>query len=140
MESCVGAILVDSGFNLNKVWEIMTSFLDPIMKFSSSLQLSPIRDLRELCQSHNLELQLEPSKLTKMFLVEAKVIGNRVCKTASATGQNKKEASRIASQRLFSELKVTIVCLVCILPFSFSQHVSISPLYVHGGTSGEFLS
>ncbi|KAJ1382389.1 Ribonuclease III domain [Sesbania bispinosa] len=78
VESCVGAILLDSGFNLNKVWKIMTSFLDPIMKFSSSLQLSPIRDLQELCQSHNLDLGFLPSKLTKTFSVEAKVTGNAV--------------------------------------------------------------
>ncbi|XP_020236092.1 dicer-like protein 4 isoform X2 [Cajanus cajan] len=107
VESCVGAILLDSGFNLDKVWKIMTSFLDPIMKFSSSLQLSPVRDLRELCQSHNLELEFLPvaSKLTKTFSVEAKVTGNGVCETASAIGQNKKEASRIASQLLFSKFK-----------------------------------
>ncbi|XP_028190186.1 dicer-like protein 4 isoform X5 [Glycine soja] len=107
VESCVGAILLDSGFNLNKVWKIMTSFLDPIMKFSSSLQLSPVRDLRELCQSHNLELEFlpVPSKLTKRFSVEAKVSGNGVCETASATGQNKKEACRIASQLLFLKFK-----------------------------------
>ncbi|RYR30471.1 hypothetical protein Ahy_B01g055237 isoform K [Arachis hypogaea] len=109
VESCVGAILLDSGFNLYKVWEIMTSFLDPIMKFSSNLQLSPKRDLQELCQSHNLELQLQASKLTKMFSVEAKVIVNGTCQTAVATGQSKKEATRIASQKLFSELKVKIV-------------------------------
>ncbi|RDY03581.1 Dicer-like protein 4, partial [Mucuna pruriens] len=107
MESCVGAILLDSGFNLNTVWKIMTSFLDPIMKFSSSLQLSPVRDLRELCQSHNLELEFLsiPSKLPKMFSIEAKMSGKGVCETASAIGQNKKEASRIASQLLFSKLK-----------------------------------
>ncbi|KAG4942949.1 hypothetical protein JHK84_047034 [Glycine max] len=107
VESCVGAILLDSGFNLNKVWKIMTSFLDSIMKFSSSLQLSPVRDLRELCQSHNMELEFlpVPSKLTKRFSVEAKVSGNGVCETASATGQNKKEACRIASLLLFSKFK-----------------------------------
>ncbi|XP_027192482.1 dicer-like protein 4 isoform X3 [Cicer arietinum] len=105
VESCVGAVLLDSGFDLNKVWEIMTSFLDPIMKFSSSLQLSPIRDLQELCQCHNLELQLLTSKQAKTFSVEAKVIGNDVCEKAFVTGQNKKDATRIASQLLFSNLK-----------------------------------
>ncbi|KAK7329981.1 hypothetical protein VNO77_24164 [Canavalia gladiata] len=104
VESCVGAILLDSGFNLNKAWNIMTSFLDPIMKFSSNMQLSPIRDLQELCQSHNLELFLEPD-LTRAFSVEAKVTGNGLDEKASATGHNKKEASRIASQKLFSKLK-----------------------------------
>lgn len=106
VESCIGAVLLDSGFDLNKVWNIMTSFLDPIMKFSSSLQLSPVRDLQELCQSHNLELQVLPSKHAKTFSVEAKVIGDGVCEKVYATSQNKKEASRIASQLLFSKLTV----------------------------------
>ncbi|XP_054806590.1 dicer-like protein 4 isoform X2 [Prosopis cineraria] len=105
VESCVGAILVDSGFNLNSVWKIMTSFLENIMKFSSGLQLSPIRDLQELCQSHSLDLQFLKSKTSRMFSVEAKVTGKDVSETASATSMNQKEASRIASQLVFSELK-----------------------------------
>ncbi|XP_057416862.1 dicer-like protein 4 isoform X3 [Lotus japonicus] len=105
VESGFGAILLDSGFNLNKVWKIMTSFLDPIMKFSSSFQLSPMRDLRELSQSYNLELEFLPTKLSKTFSVEARVTGNGLCESASAISQSKKEASRIASQRLFSNLK-----------------------------------
>jgi endoribonuclease Dicer len=106
VESCVGAILLDSGFDLNEVWKIMTSFLDPIMKFSSSLQLSPVRDLQELCQFNNLELQLLESKQGKKFSVEVKVNGDSVCEKVCITSQNKKEASRIASQLLFSKLKV----------------------------------
>ncbi|WJX95975.1 endoribonuclease Dicer [Trifolium repens] len=105
VESCVGAILLDSGFDLNEVWKIMTSFLDPIMKFSSSLQLSPVRDLQELCQFNNLELQLLESKQGKKFSVEVKVNGDSVCEKVCITSQNKKEASRIASQLLFSKLK-----------------------------------
>ncbi|KAF7839616.1 dicer-like protein 4 isoform X1 [Senna tora] len=105
VESCVGAILLDSGFNLNSVWQIMASFLEPIMKFTSCLQLSPIRDLQELCQSHHLELEFVKPKGTRMFSVEAKVIGKAVCATASATSMNQKEAKKIASQLVFSELK-----------------------------------
>lgn len=111
MESCVGAILLDSGFNLNSVWKTMTSFLEPIMKFSSCLQLSPIRDLQELCQFHNLEFQILKSEAARMFSVEARVTGKDVCATASATSINQKEATRIASQQVFSELKVKSVCL-----------------------------
>ncbi|KAI5381582.1 hypothetical protein KIW84_UN0611 [Lathyrus oleraceus] len=91
VESCIGAVLLDSGFDLNKVWNIMTSFLDPIMKFSSSLQLSPVRDLQELCQSHNLELQVLPSKHAKTFSVEAKVIGDGVCEKFMRPAKIKKK-------------------------------------------------
>ncbi|KAM3714268.1 hypothetical protein ACJW31_01G319400 [Castanea mollissima] len=104
VESCVGAILLDTGFNLDLVWKIMLSFLDPIMRFSS-LQLSPIRELQELCQSYNLDLQTSPSKKGRMFSVEVQVNGEDVCETASATNLNKKDAIRVASQRIFAKLK-----------------------------------
>ncbi|KAK4265332.1 hypothetical protein QN277_026397 [Acacia crassicarpa] len=107
VESCVGAVLLDSGLNLDTVWKTMTSFLEPIMKSSSGLQLSPIRDLQELCQSHGLDLFLKPktAKTSRMFSVEAKVTGKDVSETDSATSMSKKEAARIASQLLFSKLK-----------------------------------
>uniref|UniRef100_A0A7N2L0R6 Dicer-like protein 4 n=2 Tax=Quercus lobata TaxID=97700 RepID=A0A7N2L0R6_QUELO len=104
VESCVGAILLDTGFNLNLVWKIMLSFLDPIMRFSS-FQLSPIRELKELCQSHNWVLRTSASKKDRIFSVEVQVIGEDVCVTDSATNLNKKEAIRIASQRIFAKLK-----------------------------------
>ncbi|XP_023928784.1 dicer-like protein 4 isoform X2 [Quercus suber] len=104
VESCVGAILLDTGFNLNLVWKIMLSFLDPIMRFSS-FQLSPIRELQELCQSYNWDLRTSPSKKGRIFSVEVQVKGEDVCVTASATNLNKKDAIRIASQGIFARLK-----------------------------------
>ncbi|KAJ7979648.1 Dicer-like protein [Quillaja saponaria] len=104
VESCVGAILLDSGFNLNCVWKIMMSFLGPIMTFSC-LKISPIRELKELCQYLNLELQFFTSKKAGIFSVEARVNGKDVCATASASSPNKKESVRIASQLIFAKLK-----------------------------------
>ncbi|XP_050272142.1 dicer-like protein 4 isoform X2 [Quercus robur] len=104
VESCVGAILLDTGFNLNLVWKIMLSFLDPIMRFSS-FQLSPIRELQELCQSYNLDLKTVPSKKGRMFSVEVQVNREDVCVTASATNLNKKDAIRVASQKILAKLK-----------------------------------
>lgn len=78
------------------------------MKFSSSLQLSPIRDLQELCQSNGLQLQFLKSKTNRMFSVEAQVTAKDVSETASATSISQKEAARIASQVVFSKLKVTV--------------------------------
>ncbi|KAJ9557988.1 hypothetical protein OSB04_012602 [Centaurea solstitialis] len=74
VESCVGAILLDSGFNLEVVWKIMISFLDPVMKFSA-LQLNPIRELQELCQFYNWELTFPSVKKDGVFSVDAVVDG-----------------------------------------------------------------
>ncbi|XP_024979353.1 dicer-like protein 4 isoform X2 [Cynara cardunculus var. scolymus] len=104
VESCVGAILLDSGFNLEVVWKIMISFLDPVMKFSA-LQLNPIRELQELCQFYNWELTFPSVKKDGVFSVDAVVDGKEVCETACATNSNKKTAKRIASQKLYLSLK-----------------------------------
>lgn len=111
VESSLGAILLDSGFNLNTVWKIMLSFLDPILKFSN-LQLNPIRELLELCNSYDLDLQFPSLKKGGKFLAEAKVTGKDkdVFISACATNLSRKEAIRIASQQLFSKLKVKIIC------------------------------
>ena len=122
VESCVGAILLDTGFNLNLVWNIMLSFLDPIMKFSS-FQLSPIRELQELCQSYNWDLSISNSKKDRMFSVEVQVNGEDVCATASATNVNKKDAIRIASQKIFADMKVKPVCLLYALLSCFFKPI-----------------
>lgn len=61
VEWCIGAILLDTGYNLNHVWKTMLSFLDPIINFSG-LQFNPMRELQEFCQSHNTELEFASSK------------------------------------------------------------------------------
>lgn len=104
VESCVGAILLDSGFDLDVVWNIMISFLDPVMKFSA-LQLNPVRELQELCQYYNWELKFPSVKKDGAFLVEAIVDEIGVSDSASATNFNKKTAKRIACQKLYLSLK-----------------------------------
>ncbi|TXG60793.1 hypothetical protein EZV62_012156 [Acer yangbiense] len=113
VESCLGAILLDTGFNLETVWKVMLSFLDPIMSFSS-FQLSPLRELQELCQCHGLNLQFPTLKTGGKYLVEAKVMkDNDVCLSVSVTNLSKKDAVRIASELLFPRLKVKIASWYC---------------------------
>nr|XP_043623396.1 dicer-like protein 4 isoform X2 [Erigeron canadensis] len=104
VESSVGAILLDSGLNLEVVWNTMISFLDPVMKFSA-LQLNPIRELQELCQFYDWELTFPSVKKDRMFLVNAVVEGKEVSETACATNSNKKTAKKIACQIVYLSLK-----------------------------------
>lgn len=73
-----------------------------------------------------------PSKLTKMFSVEAKVSGNGVHEpvATSATGQNKKEACRNASQLLFAKFKVKLV-FSFIFPSLFSQPTTLKFAFLY---------
>ncbi|KAM7268329.1 hypothetical protein ACFE04_010495 [Oxalis oulophora] len=104
VESCLGAIFLDTGFNLDHLWKIMLSFLDPTKAFSS-LQLDPIREIYELCASHNLALEFSATKTGKSFLVEAKVSGGNFSTTASASNTNKKDATKTASHMIYLKLK-----------------------------------
>ncbi|KAG8082637.1 hypothetical protein GUJ93_ZPchr0014g47162 [Zizania palustris] len=47
VESCIGAVLLDSGFNLNYVWKVMLMLLKPVLTFSD-MHSNPMRELREL--------------------------------------------------------------------------------------------
>ncbi|KAL0427693.1 UNVERIFIED_CONTAM: Dicer-like protein 4 [Sesamum latifolium] len=97
VESCMGAVFLDTGFDLNHVWKIMLSLLDPIISFSK-LQMNPLRELHELCQSYNWERDGK-------FVVEAKVDEGNVTATASATNVSGKVARRIAARQVSECLK-----------------------------------
>ncbi|KMT03583.1 hypothetical protein BVRB_8g192580 [Beta vulgaris subsp. vulgaris] len=101
VESCIGAILLDTGFDLNHVWKVMLSFLNPTMRFSN-LQLSPIRELLELCQYHGWDSKFIPSKRNRSFMVEAIVDGKSF---ASATYRSIKGAKKMAAQQATQKLK-----------------------------------
>ncbi|KAM6579905.1 hypothetical protein CsatA_003679 [Cannabis sativa] len=107
VESCVGAILLDTGFDLNRVWSIMLSFLDRIISFST-LQLNPLRELLELFQSssdHGDNLYTVTKK-DDLYVVEAKVkVKDNVYATASATNKSMKEAKKTAAEQIIAELK-----------------------------------
>ncbi|XVE71087.1 hypothetical protein DITRI_Ditri10aG0122200 [Diplodiscus trichospermus] len=104
VESCFGSILLDTGFNLNRVWKIMLSLLDPI-KSLSSVQLNPIRELQELCQSRNWELEFLTSKSGRNFCVDAKLNAGDVPLVVSVINTNKKDATRTAAHQVYVKLK-----------------------------------
>ncbi|GMI92533.1 DICER-LIKE 4, dicer-like 4 [Hibiscus trionum] len=102
VESCFGAILLDTGFNLTRVWKIMLSLLDPVKRLSS-VQLDPIREVTELCQSRNRELKFLPSKSGRNFSVDA--YARDVSVSIPAINTNKKDAIRTAAHQLYVKLK-----------------------------------
>lgn len=107
IESCVGAILLDTGFDLRRVWKIALSFFDRILSFSR-MQINPTRELRELCQTHSLVLKFTALKKGGIFSVDAEVTGGGLSIPAFATNINKEAAKRTAAKELFSKLKVNV--------------------------------
>lgn len=107
VESSVGAVLVDTGFDMNCVWKIMLSFMDPIMNFSG-FQLSPIRDITEFCQNCGWKLKFNSSKMEGYYSVKAEVKGGNFHAAASAANRRKKDAEKIAANLILTKLKVGI--------------------------------
>lgn len=98
----------------------MLSLLDPI-KSLSSVQLNPIRELQELCQSRNLDLKFQESKSGINFSVDAKVnAGDVPVAVSTAVSPNKKDATRTAAHQIYEILKVKGV-LHAIFPSFLTQ-------------------
>ncbi|KAH6779316.1 hypothetical protein C2S52_010553 [Perilla frutescens var. hirtella] len=104
VESCMGAILLDTGFNLNYLWKIMLSLLDPVVN-TSKMQFNPLRELTELCQSYNWDLQFSKLKKDREFLVEAKIDNAEFSETACVSNISGNTAKRMAARQLLEHLK-----------------------------------
>ncbi|XP_078162667.1 dicer-like 4 isoform X3 [Carex rostrata] len=105
VESCVGAVLLDTGLDLKQVWSLMLDLLVPALSFSD-MQINSLRELRELCQSSNFELKLpDPVKKFEVYDVNVEVgIGGNYL-TFTATNRSSKEARKMAAQKALLKLK-----------------------------------
>lgn len=109
VESFAGALLVDTGFDLDCVWKLMLNILDPIVT-PETLRLQPVRELSEVCQHHNLKLDYIKASKGNGFLVEAKISGKKVSgKDLSVGGigtrTSIKDAKKVASKDAILKLK-----------------------------------
>ncbi|KAH7307115.1 hypothetical protein KP509_22G046500 [Ceratopteris richardii] len=106
IESIAGAILVDSGFDLDRVWDVMSQILSPLVT-PCTLPLHPVRELHELSQSKGLCFVWKKTQIMvdKEVVVTGRVgIENEViCETAN--GRTKKIARKNAAQKILSILK-----------------------------------
>ena len=126
VESCVGAVLLDSGFNLNHVWKLMLMLLQPILSFCD-MHINPMRELRELCQCNGFELGLpKPTKADGEFHVKVEVNINGKMISCTAANRNSKDARKLAAQDALSKLKVYLFWQSAVKQ---KLHVSLAPSF-----------
>lgn len=109
IESCIGAVLLDSGFDLDHVWTIMINILEQALGLNhlANFRMNPIRELQELCQSCHLDLFFSnPVEENREFVVETKINWKEHELFNHKKNKNSKTAKRIASQELLCELEV----------------------------------
>ncbi|KAK8962740.1 hypothetical protein KSP40_PGU006191 [Platanthera guangdongensis] len=105
VESYIGAMLLDTGFNLREVWKMMMTLLEPVLTFNC-LYLNPVRELRELCQHKNFILGLpDPVKENNSYLVKVEVDTGDSQFTTTAVNRNSKAGRRVAAQGALFKLK-----------------------------------
>ncbi|KAG8390726.1 hypothetical protein BUALT_Bualt01G0113400 [Buddleja alternifolia] len=105
IESLGGAILVDSGYNKDTVFESMRPLLEPLVT-PATLRLHPIRELTELCQKehYNLKKPLFSSQ-NGVACVTVEVEANGVVHKMTCSEADKKTAKKLAHKAVLKSLK-----------------------------------
>ncbi|KAK4744261.1 hypothetical protein SAY87_010573 [Trapa incisa] len=107
IESLAGAILVDSGYNKQKVFDSISPLLEPLIT-PETLQLHPVRELSEMCQKQNYTL-MKPnvSRHDNVFYVTIEVEADGLVYKHTSCADNQKIAQRTASREVLKSLKET---------------------------------
>ncbi|KAL3680222.1 hypothetical protein R1sor_023178 [Riccia sorocarpa] len=107
VESLAAAVFVDTGFDLESVWQVFEPILQPIVT-PDTLRLHPVRELEELCSKLKLEREFHYTRKGKLKVVTINVTCTarnvRIVET-EALGDQKKRAKRLAAYRALEELK-----------------------------------
>lgn len=104
IESIAGAVLVDSHFDTNLVWDAMKPLLEPLVT-PETIKYQPLRELQELCQNevykHCFHHSLEEGTCT--VKVEVTVKGDSYIETCVAS--NGRTAKKLAAEKVLKSLK-----------------------------------
>ncbi|KAH8501303.1 hypothetical protein H0E87_016207 [Populus deltoides] len=105
IESLAGAILVDSGYNKEVVFESIRPLLEPLIT-PETLRLQPVRELNELCQRQHFDYK-KPivSRNGRNASVTIEVEANGLIFKHTATVADKETAKKLASKEVLKALK-----------------------------------
>lgn len=101
LESIAGAVLIDSGYSVDKVWEVFMPLLEPLVT-PETLQQRPVSELQELCQKHKKHTEYRYSQNGNKVRAEVLIDGEVV---AMGEDQKKELAQKAAAKHALNELK-----------------------------------
>eukprot|EP01018_Ginkgo_biloba_P017577 Gb_32044 [translate_table: standard] len=104
IESIAGAILVDSGFETELVWNAIKPLLEPIVT-PDTLCFHPVRALQELCQKKIYTLSFDVLQKEGTFTVEVKVGAGDVQYVETCEASNKKTGKKLAAEKVLRSLE-----------------------------------
>ncbi|XP_073032399.1 endoribonuclease Dicer homolog 2-like [Primulina eburnea] len=105
IESVAGAILVDSGYNKEIVFQSLRRLIDPLIT-PDTLTTHPIRELTELCQKEQYTLKKPVvSHQNGVAYVTVEVEANGMLYRESRTAADRKTAKKLAHKTVLESLK-----------------------------------
>ncbi|KAI5574688.1 hypothetical protein BDE02_10G160800 [Populus trichocarpa] len=105
IESLAGAILVDSGYNKEIVFQSIRPLLEPLIT-PATVRLHPARELSELCQKQHFDYKKSVVSYNGRNASITIVVGaNGVTFKHTATAADKKTAKKLASKEVLKSLK-----------------------------------
>ncbi|PNX64399.1 endoribonuclease dicer 2-like protein [Trifolium pratense] len=106
IESLAGAILVDSGYKKEVVWQCIRPLLEPLVT-PETLTIHPVRELVELCQTMNYSMEKRLSCKDGVTTCGINITVDGVIHQYEYIGStDKKTATRIACKRALNSLKL----------------------------------
>lgn len=104
IESLAGAILVDSGYNKEIVFQSIRPLLEPLIT-PETVKLHPARELNELIQKQHFDYKKSVVSNGRNASIEIVVGANGVIFKHTATAADKKTAEKLASKEVLKSLK-----------------------------------
>lgn len=101
LESIAGAVLIDSGHSVDKVWEVFMPLLEPLVT-PETLQQYPVDELQKLCQKPKKDIEYTYSQNGNKWRVEVLIDGEVV---AIGEDQKKGLAQKAAVKDALNKLK-----------------------------------
>jgi endoribonuclease Dicer len=103
-----GAILVDSGYNKEKVFESIRPLLEPLIT-PETVMPHPVKELNELCQTRHYNKK-EPIKSRNegKTSITIEVKANGISFKHTATAADTRTAKKIASREVLKTLKQSV--------------------------------
>jgi endoribonuclease Dicer len=106
IESLAGAILVDSGYDKEVVWQSIRPLLEPLVT-PDTLKVHPIRELTELCQKMNYTMEKTLSRSDGVTSYKIEVIADGIIHQYEYKGStDRKTAKRLAYKGVLNSLQL----------------------------------
>ncbi|KAL5998516.1 hypothetical protein ACLOJK_009459 [Asimina triloba] len=129
IESIAGAILIDSGFDKDIVWESIRPLLEPLVT-PATIKYHPVKELEYLCTKRSYKMKFYRTIVDGIASVTAEVNANGVTYRETKTADNKRDAKKSAAKSVLELLKANIPGLWRLAAVGRPQVVCLTQIFL----------